>query len=50
MGVYKGSSRGSIFEGLDLAASVVDNRRHEAEINFSRAAVRPRGLVDVSPF
>ena len=31
-------------------ASIVDNRRHEAKINFGLAASRPRGLVDMSPF
>ena len=32
------------------AASLVDDRRHEAEINFSRAALRPGGLIDMLPF
>ena len=44
-----GGEKRSIFEGFDPYvkkeiwpdASVVDDRRHEAEINFGRAAFRP---------
>ena len=50
-GLLGGSIRGQV-GGLSLrvwtlrpAGSVVDNRRHEAEINFSRAALRPRRHV-----
>ena len=35
---------------LRPVVSIVDNRRHEAKINFGRAAMQPRSLVDMSPF
>ena len=32
------------------AVSLIDDCRNEAKINFGRAASRPRGLIDMSPF